>query len=89
MNKKDRIDDLIASFYREKNKRPLPDGFAHKLMTRTREESVEDVHDPLRDNLWIILMAAILVVLVAVVLLAPFLFIAWKKAIMRFRLSGE
>ncbi len=70
MAKKDKIDELMAGYYKEKNKRPVSDDFARKVMIRAREESVTANGDLLRDNLWIILMASILLLLVAVVLAA-------------------
>jgi hypothetical protein len=70
MEKKDKIDELLAGYYKEKNKRPVSDGFARRVMIRAREESVTAYGDLLRDNLWIILMASILLLLVAVVLVA-------------------
>lgn len=70
MTKKDKIDELLAGYYKEKNKRPVSDDFAHKVMIRAHEESVTANGDLLRDNLWIILMASILLGLVAVVLTA-------------------
>lgn len=70
MDRKEKIDDLITSFYKEKNERPVPGRFSQNLMICVRKESAREKEDFLKDNLWIVLMALILVVCVGAFMLA-------------------